>query len=195
MNPESSLLAGHAGGPAQLSAILYHEEPPMANPVARFKTSLGDFSIGIFEDKSPLTAANFVQYISSGFYDGTIFHRVIPGFMVQGGGMTPGMKEKDTKAPVKNEADNGITNDRGTIAMARTSDPHSATCQFFINLVDNNGLNYRSKDASGWGYCSFGKVTEGMEVVDAIAAVATGNRLPHQNVPKEDVLIQSLSLA
>ena len=166
----------------------------MANPVARFKTSLGDFSIEIFEDKSPLTAANFVQYIGSGFYDGTIFHRVIPGFMIQGGGMTPGMKEKDTKAPVKNEADNGIINDRGTIAMARTSDPHSATCQFFINLVDNKGLNYRSKDTSGWGYCAFGKVTEGMDVVDAIAKVATGNRLPHQNVPTEDVLIQSVSL-
>jgi peptidyl-prolyl cis-trans isomerase B (cyclophilin B) len=166
----------------------------MANPVARFKTSLGDFSVELFADKSPLTAANFVQYAGSGFYDGTIFHRVIPGFMVQGGGMTPGMKEKDTKAPVKNEADNGITNDRGTIAMARTSDPHSATCQFFINLVDNRSLNYRSKDASGWGYCAFGKVTEGMEVVDAIAAVATGNRLPHQNVPKEDVLIQSVTV-
>lgn len=166
----------------------------MANPVARFKTSLGDFSVELFADKSPLSAANFVQYVSSGFYDGTIFHRVIPGFMVQGGGMTPGMKEKDTKAPLKNEADNGITNDRGTIAMARTSDPHSATCQFFINLVDNKGLNYRSKDASGWGYCAFGKVTEGMDVVDAIAAVATGNRLQHQNVPKDDVLIQSVSI-
>jgi peptidyl-prolyl cis-trans isomerase B (cyclophilin B) len=166
----------------------------MANPVVKFSTSLGDFSIEIFEDKSPATAANFLSYVKSGFYSGTIFHRVIPGFMVQGGGMTPGMKEKDTKAPVKNEADNGITNDRGTIAMARTSDPHSATCQFFINLVDNKGLNYRSKDASGWGYCAFGKVTEGIEVVDAIAAVATGNRLPHQNVPKEDVLIQSVTV-
>ena len=166
----------------------------MANPVARFKTSLGDFSVELFADKSPLTAANFVQYATSGFYDGTIFHRVIPGFMVQGGGMTPGMKEKDTKAPIKNEADNGITNDRGTIAMARTSDPHSATCQFFINLVDNKSLNYRSKDLSGWGYCAFGKVTEGMEVVDAIAKVDTGNRLPHQNVPKEDVLILGVSI-
>ena len=115
--------------------------------------------------------------------------------MVQGGGMTSGMKEKDTKAPVKNEADNGITNDRGTIAMARTSDPHSATCQFFINLVDNKSLNFRSKDASGWGYCAFGKVAEGMDVVDAIAKVATGNRLPHQNVPKEDVLILSVAVS
>ena len=167
----------------------------MANPIATFKTSLGSFDVELFEDKSPVTVKNFTDYITAGFFNGTIFHRVIPGFMIQGGGMTPGLKEKDTKAPVKNEADNGVTNARGTIAMARTSDPHSATCQFFINVVDNKPLNFRSKDQSGWGYCAFGKVTGGMDVVDAIAAVETGNRFPHQNVPKTDVLIESVTLA
>lgn len=167
----------------------------MANPVASFKTSLGSFDIELFEDKSPATVKNFVDYIQAGFFDGTIFHRVIPGFMIQGGGMTPGLKEKDTRPSIKNEADNGVPNARGTIAMARTSDPHSATCQFFINVVDNKPLNFRSKDQSGWGYCAFGKVTNGMDVVDAIAAVETGNRFPHQNVPKTDVLIESVTLA
>ena len=167
----------------------------MANPIATFKTSLGSFDVELFEDKSPVTVKNFTDYITAGFFNGTIFHRVIPGFMIQGGGMTPGLKEKDTKAPIKNEADNGVTNARGTIAMARTSDPHSATCQFFINVVDNKPLNFRSKDQSGWGYCAFGKVTGGMDVVDAIAAVETGNRFPHQNVPKTDVLIESVTLA
>jgi peptidyl-prolyl cis-trans isomerase B (cyclophilin B) len=167
----------------------------MANPIATFKTSLGSFDIELFADKSPATVKNFTTYIDEKFFDGTIFHRVIPGFMIQGGGMTSGLKEKDTKAPIKNEADNGVTNARGTIAMARTSDPHSATCQFFINLVDNKPLNYRSKDQSGWGYCAFGTVKSGMDVVDAIAAVATGNRYPHQNVPKDDVVIESVTLA
>lgn len=167
----------------------------MANPIVNFKTSLGSFDIELFEDKSPVTVKNFTEYVKSGFYNGTVFHRVIPGFMVQGGGMTPGLKEKDANAPIKNEADNGVGNERGTIAMARTSDPHSATCQFFINLVDNKPLNFRSKDQAGWGYCAFGKVTGGMDVVDAIAKVETGNRFPHQNVPKTDVLIESVSLS
>ncbi|HPE90106.1 MAG TPA: peptidylprolyl isomerase [Spirochaetia bacterium] len=167
----------------------------MANPIVNFKTSLGSFDIELFEDKSPVTVKNFADYVKAGFYDGTVFHRVIPGFMVQGGGMTPGLREKDTNAPIKNEADNGVGNERGTIAMARTSDPHSATCQFFINLVDNKPLNFRSKDQAGWGYCAFGKVTSGMDVVDAIAKVETGNRFPHQNVPKTDVLIESVRLA
>ncbi len=166
----------------------------MPNPVASFKTSLGSFDIELFEDKSPVTVKNFVDYITSGFYAGTVFHRVIPGFMVQGGGMTPGLREKDTKPAIKNEADNGVANARGTIAMARTSDPHSATCQFFINVVDNKPLNFRSKDQSGWGYCAFGKVTTGMDVVDAIAAVETGNRFPHQNVPRTDIIIESVTL-
>jgi len=167
----------------------------MANPVATFKTSLGSFDIELFADKSPATVKNFVDYIDAGFFNGTVFHRVIPGFMIQGGGMEPGLKEKETRAPIKNEADNGVPNARGSIAMARTSDPHSATCQFFINVADNKPLNFRSKDQSGWGYCAFGQVTNGMDVVDAIAAVETGNRFPHQNVPKTDVVIEGVTLA
>lgn len=167
----------------------------MANPVATFKTSLGSFDIELFADKSPATVKNFVDYIEVGFFNGTVFHRVIPGFMIQGGGMEPGLKEKETRAPIKNEADNGVPNARGSIAMARTSDPHSATCQFFINVADNKPLNFRSKDQSGWGYCAFGQVTSGMDVVDAIAAVETGNRFPHQNVPKTDVVIEGVTLA
>lgn len=166
----------------------------MANPVVQFGTSLGSFNIEVFEDKSPATATNFLEYVKSGFYIGTIFHRVIPGFMVQGGGFIPGMDQKEPGKPIKNEADNGVANDRGTLAMARTSDPHSATCQFFINVADNKFLNYRSKDVQGWGYCAFGKVVEGMDVVDAIVGVPTGNRLPHQNVPLKDVVIQSVNI-
>jgi len=167
----------------------------MPNPVATFKTSLGSFEVELFADKSPLTVANFVQYAQSGFYANTIFHRVIPGFMVQGGGMVSGLKEKDTKAAIKNEADNGVPNDRGSIAMARTSEPHSATSQFFINLVNNKPLDHKAKDAGGWGYCAFGKVSSGMDIVDAIAKVETGNRYPHQNVPKTDVVIESVTVA
>lgn len=167
----------------------------MPNPIASFKTTLGNITIELYEDKSPATVANFVAYAKTGFYDGTIFHRVIPGFMVQGGGMEPSLKERDTNPPIKNEADTGVKNDRGTISMARTSDPHSATCQFFINLVDNKSLNYRSKDNAGWGYCAFGKVQSGMETVDAIAKVETGNRYPHQNVPTTDVVINSVTIA
>jgi peptidyl-prolyl cis-trans isomerase B (cyclophilin B) len=167
----------------------------MPNPTVSFKTTLGSFQVELFADKSPLTVANFVEYAKAGFYDGTIFHRVIPGFMVQGGGMSPDLKEKSTRAPIKNEADNGVLNVRGSIAMARTSDPDSATSQFFINLVDNKPLNFRSKDSSGWGYCAFGAVSGGMDVVDAIAKVQTGNRYPHQNVPTTDVVIESVTIA
>ncbi|PKL22984.1 MAG: peptidylprolyl isomerase [Spirochaetae bacterium HGW-Spirochaetae-3] len=163
--------------------------------MASFKTNLGSFDIELFADKSPATVKNFVDYIEAGFFNGTIFHRVIPGFMIQGGGMEPGLKEKETKTPIKNEADNGVPNARGSIAMARTSDPHSATCQFFINVADNKPLNFRSKDQSGWGYCAFGEVRNGMDVVDAIAAVETGNRHPHQNVPKTDVVIEGVTLS
>jgi peptidyl-prolyl cis-trans isomerase B (cyclophilin B) len=166
----------------------------MPNPTVSFKTTLCSFQVELFADKSPLTVANFVEYAKAGFYDGTIFHRVIPGFMVQGGGMSPGLKEKSTRAPIKNEADNGVLNVRGSIAMARTSDPDSATSQFFINLVDNKPLNFRSKDSSGWGYCAFGAVSGGMDVVDAIAKVQTGSRYPHQNVPTTDVVIESVTV-
>lgn len=132
------------------------------------KTNLGDIVIELDYDKAPVTAKNFEEYVKSGFYKGTIFHRVIKGFMIQGGGLTADMDNKPTNAPIKNEADNGLKNDRGTIAMARTQDPHSATAQFFINTVDNSFLNFRSKDLNGWGYCVFGKVVQGMDVVDKI---------------------------
>ncbi len=167
----------------------------MPNPIAMFKTSLGEFSVELFADKSPDTVANFIEYAKAGFYDGTIFHRVIPGFVAQGGGMLPGMKEKETRKPIKNEADNGVSNARGTLAMARTSDPHSASSQFFINLSDNSRLDHRSKDAGGWGYCVFGAVKDGMDVVDAMARQPTGNRMPHQDVPVTDIVVGSVSLA
>ena len=153
----------------------------------------GDILIELFPDKAPDTVANFLQYVDDGFYANTIFHRVIPGFMIQGGGLGPRMDEKATRAPVKNEADNGLSNDRGTIAMARTMDPHSATAQFFINLVDNDFLNYSAPVPSGWGYCVFGKVVEGMDVVDKIAKVKTKSVGIHENVPTDMVLITGAS--
>ncbi|MDD3760391.1 MAG: peptidylprolyl isomerase [Acidithiobacillus sp.] len=153
-------------------------------------TNHGDIQIELDDAKAPKTVANFLQYVDEGFFDGTIFHRVIPGFMIQGGGFTEKMQQKNTHDAIKNEAENGLKNERGTLAMARTNDPHSATAQFFINLVDNDFLNFRSASGSGWGYAVFGKVTSGMEVVDAIAKVATGNHGMHQDVPKEAVVIE-----
>jgi len=138
--------------------------------------------------------ANFLQYAKDGFYDGTIFHRVINGFMIQGGGMQPGMVEKQTRDSIQNEADNGLTNARGTIAMARTPDPHSASAQFFINVADNDFLNFRAQTQDGWGYCVFGKVVDGMDVVDKIKGVQTGNKGYHQDVPVEDVVIESVEV-
>lgn len=161
----------------------------MAHPKVKVSTSKGELVIELFEDKAPLTVENFLSYVDSGFYDGTIFHRVIDGFMIQGGGFVPGMDQKKAKDPIKNEASNGLSNKRGTIAMARTSDPDSATCQFFINLVDNRSLDRTDGTARGAGYCVFGAVASGMEAVDAIASVSTGNRPPHGDVPKEDVVI------
>ena len=139
--------------------------------------------------KAPKTVANFLAYVNDGFFDGTIFHRVIDGFMIQGGGFEPGMKQKPTKGPVENEANNGLKNDEYTVAMARTSDPHSATAQFFINVKNNDFLNHTAPTAQGWGYAVFGKVTDGKDVVDKIKAVRTGNKGFHQNVPNEDVII------
>jgi cyclophilin family peptidyl-prolyl cis-trans isomerase len=156
------------------------------------ETSLGVIVVELFEKECPLTAANFIGYVKSGFYDGTIFHRVIPGFVAQGGGMLPGMKEKDGGAPIKNEAAKAPANVRGTLAMARTQDPDSATSQFYINLRDNASLNYAG--AANPGYCAFGKVVEGLEVVDAMAAVPTGRRFPHSDVPKEDILLISAAV-
>ena len=160
----------------------------------RFVTNHGNIDIELDFDKAPATAQNFEQYAKDGFYNGTIFHRVIPGFMIQGGGMESGMKEKKTRAPIANEADNGLKNARGTIAMARTSDPHSASAQFFINLVDNHFLNHTSKTNAGWGYAVFGKVVAGMDIVDKIATVKTGRSGMHRDVPLEEVVIEKTEI-
>lgn len=159
-----------------------------------FHTNKGDIKIKTFEDKAPETVKNFVEYCKEGFYNNTIFHRVINNFMIQGGGFESGMKQKKTKAPIKNEANNGLANERGTLAMARTMDPHSATAQFFINVVDNDYLNFRSADANGYGYCVFAKVVDGMDVVDQIKAVKTGRSGMHSDVPVEDVIIENVTV-
>ena len=153
------------------------------------QTNKGDIRIELDEAKAPESAKNFLAYVNKGHYDGTVFHRVIKGFMIQGGGFEAGMKQKPTDEPVRNEANNGLKNDRYTIAMARTSDPHSATAQFFINAADNAFLNFKSESSSGWGYAVFGKVVAGQEVVDAIEGVKTGRKGFHDDVPLEDVLI------
>ena len=158
------------------------------------KTNKGDITLSLDAVKAPKTVANFLQYVKSGHYDGTIFHRVINNFMIQGGGMGVGMKEKSTGTPIENEANNGLKNERGTVAMARTSDPHSATAQFFINVNDNDFLNHTAPSAQGWGYAVFGKVTDGLDVVDAIRKVKTGNAGFHQDVPAEDVIIEKASV-
>lgn len=156
------------------------------------KTNQGDIVIELDHNKTPKTAENFLTYAKNGFYNGTIFHRVINNFMIQGGGFEPGMQQKRANSPIENEADKGEANKRGTLAMARTSDPHSASAQFFINVVGNNFLNHSAKTQQGWGYCVFGKVTSGMEVVDKIKAVATTSRAGHSDVPVNDVIIESV---
>jgi peptidyl-prolyl cis-trans isomerase B (cyclophilin B) len=153
-------------------------------------TNHGIISIDLDTVKAPVTVENFLAYVKSGHFNNTIFHRVIDGFMIQGGGFEPGMKQKATGAQIKNEADNGLKNDKYTVAMARTSEPHSATAQFFINIADNDFLNHTAPTPQGWGYCVFGKVTAGTDVVDKIKGVKTGNRSGHQNVPAEDVIIE-----
>lgn len=158
------------------------------------KTSMGDITLELDSEKAPKTVANFMSYIESGHYDGTIFHRVIRDFMIQGGGMEPEMVEKLAPTTVENEADNGLKNDRGTIAMARTPDPHSASAQFFINTSNNGFLNHTNKTPDGWGYAVFGKVTDGMDVVDKIQQTHTGNAGHHQDVPVNDVIIESVSV-
>ena len=158
------------------------------------KTNLGDIKIELDYDKAPVTAKNFEDYVQQGHYDGTIFHRVIKGFMIQGGGFTTDFEQKPTMDPIKNEANNGLENVRGSIAMARTSDPHSATAQFFINTVDNDFLNFRSKDTMGWGYCVFGKVVGGMDVVDKIEGTRTSTRGFFRDVPVEDIIIESAKI-
>ena len=159
-------------------------------PRVQMKTNHGTIVIELNAEAAPKTVENFLGYVNEGFFDGTIFHRVIKGFMIQGGGFTPDMNQKKTKSPVPNEADNGLKNDRGTIAMARTMDPDSATAQFFINTVDNDFLNHQAKNARGWGYCVFGKVVEGMDAVDAIENQKTGNKAGHQDVPVETIVIE-----
>ncbi len=159
------------------------------NPKVKLITSMGDIVLELDAEKAPASVENFVNYVKNGHYDGLIFHRIIGGFMVQGGGMEPGMSERANLSAIENEADNGLKNDKGTVAMARTNDPHSATSQFFINLSDNDFLNHTGKDTRGWGYAVFGKVVEGIEVVDAMGAVATGNKGGHGDVPLEDVVV------
>jgi peptidyl-prolyl cis-trans isomerase B (cyclophilin B) len=156
----------------------------------KLTTNHGAITIELDTEKAPVTVENFLSYVRSGFYANTVFHRVIDGFMIQGGGFAPGMQQKPTESPIKNEAQNGLKNARYTIAMARTNDPHSATAQFFINVQDNDFLNHSAPNAQGWGYCVFGKVTEGTDVVDRIKAVTTGSKGFHQDVPKDDVVIE-----
>lgn len=158
------------------------------------QTTAGTIRLELDDAKAPITVANFLEYVKAGHYDGTIFHRVIKGFMVQGGGFEPGMKQKPTKAAIDNEADNGLKNDRYTIAMARTNDPHSATAQFFINVNDNDFLNFTAPTTSGWGYAVFGKVVEGTEIVDQLKNVKTGSKGFHQDVPVEDLIIETATV-
>ncbi|ALR15889.1 MULTISPECIES: peptidylprolyl isomerase [Vibrio] len=157
-------------------------------------TNFGDIKIQLNEEKAPETSANFLQYCRDGFYDNTLFHRVIDGFMVQGGGMESGLREKATRAPIKNEANNGLSNKVGTLAMARTMEPHSASSQFFINVNNNTFLDFRSESLDGWGYCVFGEVVEGMDVVNQIKGVSTGSYGMHQDVPLEDVVITGTTI-
>jgi peptidyl-prolyl cis-trans isomerase B (cyclophilin B) len=182
-------IVGSASGATQGKA----PQPP-AHPQVLLETSKGNITLELYPDKAPKTVENFLQYVKSGFYNGTIFHRVIPSFMIQGGGFTTDMTQKPTKGPVKNEADNRLSNERGTIAMARTGDPDSATAQFFINHKDNASLNFTAKNAAGWGYTVFGKVVEGMDVVDAIAQVPTGSKGMYENVPSQPVVLKKATV-
>ena len=163
-------------------------------PVVELDTNMGAIVIELNEEKAPKTVENFLNYVKSGQYDGTIFHRIIDGFMIQGGGMDAEMNEKPTNAPIENEADNGLKNDKGTIAMARTQDPHSATSQFFVNVKDNDFLNHSGKNMQGWGYTVFGKVTSGMDVIEKMRGVPTGRFGMHADVPKEPVVINSATI-
>jgi len=174
------------------STLSFSTEKTMSDTPTKVKltTNLGEIIIQLNAEKAPVSSANFLTYVNEGFYNGTIFHRVIPDFMAQGGGFDTSFNQKAVHAPIKNEADNGLKNTRGTLAMARTNDPNSATAQFFINLKDNAFLNHTGKNASGWGYAVFGEVIEGMDVVDTMAKQPTGNRGGHQDVPKTDIIIE-----
>lgn len=173
------------------SALVAHGNQQLENKIMiKLSTSMGEITLELDAEDAPITVENFLSYVDSGHYDNTIFHRVIPGFVIQGGGMASGMQEKGTGTPIQNEADNGLKNLTGAICMARTNDPHSATAQFFINLKDNQFLDYTEKTESGWGYAVFGRVVSGMDVVEEIAAVETGNVGHHSDVPLEDVVLQ-----
>jgi peptidyl-prolyl cis-trans isomerase B (cyclophilin B) len=179
-----------------LLGLIASTAPALAdNPRVLLETSKGTITVELDAEKAPESVENFLAYVDAGFYDGTIFHRVIPNFMIQGGGYTEQMERKEIRAPIQNEADNGLKNDRGTLAMARTGDPHSATAQFFINLKDNEFLNHSGKNPRGWGYAVFGRVTSGMEVVDTIAAEPTGMRAGMQDVPNTPIVIQRATRA
>jgi peptidyl-prolyl cis-trans isomerase B (cyclophilin B) len=199
MNRTFTLMVAIAGIMLAVSTAVWSGETKMKksekkNPVVIIKTTMGDITVELFQDKAPVTVKNFLAYVKNKAYDGTIFHRVIDNFMIQGGGFTPSMKQVNTLPPIKNEAGNGLKNDRGTIAMARTNQVNSATNQFFINLKDNDFLNHRSNSPQEFGYAVFGKVTDGMEVVDRIARVKTTTRGFHRDVPSEDIIIESVEL-
>lgn len=179
---EASEAGDESGGESDLD---------VSHPLVEFRTNLGTIELELYPDKAPRTVDNFLGYVREGFYDGTIFHRVVPNFVIQGGGFTRDMTKKDTDPPIENEADNGLRNLRGAICMARTNDPHSASSQFFINTKDNPPLDFRGKTPSGWGYAVFGKVVEGMDVVDVIEKVPTGRSGPYQDVPLEPVVIET----
>ncbi len=186
------LLAGLLIVPAMAATTTTPKKGP--SHMIKLHTNLGVITLQLDAEKAPVTVKNFEDYVTSGHYNNTIFHRVIDGFMIQGGGFEPGMRQKSTNAPIKNEAANGLSNDKYTIAMARTNDPQSATAQFFINTKDNSFLNFTAPNPQGYGYCVFGKVVEGMDVVDKIGKVATGNLGYHNDVPKEDVVITSAEI-
>ncbi len=189
------MLAALVFGRAALAAAQLGEQKEQTNPVVVMKTSMGTLKIELWEKKAPITVKNFLRYTDEKFYDGTIFHRVIPTFMIQGGGFTPDMKQKQTHEQIKNEAKAELKNTRGTIAMARTGQVHSATSQFFINVVDSAFLDHRDETPRGFGYCAFGKVIEGMDVVDKIRKVKTGRTGPYGDVPVKPVLIESIRRA
>ena len=192
--PQASKAPAPKAQTSQTSQTSKAAPAPAANPRVLLDTTKGKIVLELYPAKAPKTVKNFLDYVKAGQYNGEIFHRVIPGFMIQGGGFTPDMKEKATRAPIQNEADNGLSNDRGTIAMARTSDPNSASAQFFINVADNKSLNHTSKTLQGWGYAVFGKVVEGMEVADAIVAVPTTTKGPYGDVPVDPIVIRKASV-
>lgn len=190
----TALALGLAGASQAASTTSTEGQSMSTTPRVKLQTSMGDMVIQLDAEKAPKTVDNFLTYVKEGFYDGTIFHRVIGNFMIQGGGFETGMKQKTTHEAVENEANNGLKNDRYTLAMARTSDPHSATAQFFINVADNDFLNFTAPTPNGWGYAVFGKVVEGTEVVDQIKSVKTGSKGFHQDVPNDDVVIEKATV-